>query len=280
MSILVDKIIADEEFGHLYVRTNSRAVRYTYRPANDGTPQCGVLITVPVRYDVADVKRSVEKMRPQLRQLLQKNQASKTDPDKTPASHHIDWDFKIESESLHIYIIKGIGQCVTIKHEPYECDGDDRVVKPGVIQLVCPPDFDFDAPGRQQWLEKVLIEGIRKHARVQLTMALIGYAAQYGIRVNDVKINSSKSHWGSCGHHTKRQGLVSKEEYYNINLSLFTVLLPLALQKLILLHELTHTRHMDHSPAFHRDLDAWLGGTEQQLEKQLKQYSTNIYAFI
>ena len=46
-------------------------------------------------------------------------------------------------------------------------------------------------------------------------------------------------------------------------------------QRLIMLHELTHIHHMDHSPAFHAELNALLGGKEQELEQELKAFQRN-----
>ena len=75
--MLCDKILEDRDFGHLYIIVNRRAVRYTFRPANDGTPKVGIRVTVPPRYDVKDVVRAVEQNRTQLLSMLQVNQAAK-----------------------------------------------------------------------------------------------------------------------------------------------------------------------------------------------------------
>lgn len=289
----VDHILPDAEFGHLYIRTNVRAVRYTFRPAKDGTPECGVLITVPARYDLDDVKRSVETMRPRLRQMLVHSSSPQGEAGR---GLHIDWDFRILSDCLHITVVKGTKDGFYLHHEPAttcrNAQHHEEVVRPAVMQLICPPDCDFDAEGRQQWLEKVMVEGIRQHAKQQLIPRMVAYARLHNITLREVKINNSHGHWGSCAHHTKRTctnaGPVGAKagkhadptEYFNINLSLFTLLLPLPVQRLILLHELCHTRHMDHSPAFHHDLDIWLDGQEQALEQQLSHYTTSIFSFL
>ena len=280
----VDRILEDEEFGHLYVKSNVRAVRYTFRPANDGTPQCGVLITVPKNFLETDVLRAVEEMRPRLRQMLdeQRGKVGQGDDTKRP---HIDWDFGIQTDCLHVHIIKGTREgfylhnqaAVTAKNARHEV----VIVKPAVLELVCPPDCDFDAEGRQEWLERCIVEGVRSHAKAQLVPRMLDYARLHNIKLHEVKINNSKGHWGSCARHRDRSmaGL-GGGVYFNINLSLFTLLLPLPVQQLILLHELTHTRHMDHSPAFHHDLDIWLGGKEKALEQELKRYTTSIFSFV
>lgn len=281
--MIVDKILPDEEFGHLYIRTNSRAVRYTFRLAQDGTPKCGILITVPVRYELADVRRAVEEMRPRLRQMLQQHAGKMNGNDGEGHRPHIDWNFKIETDSLCIYIVKGTREGFYLHHDEaktcVDSSHDIQMVTPAVLQVVCPPDCDFDVEGRQEWLEKVICEGIRSHAKRQLIPRLRHYACLYNIQLNEVKINSSRGRWGSCGRHTQRTPSGSSQ-YFNINLSLFTLLLPLPVQKLVLLHELNHTRHMDHSAAFHRDLDVWLRGQEKALEQELKRYSIDIFSFV
>ena len=264
-----DKILTDAEFGHLYIKTHARAVRYTFKPARDGSPQCGLLITVPVRYALQDVLSSVERNRPKLRQLIQSYHASLSQgSERTPLGRPaIDWDFQILSDSLHITVVRGTNAHFYLNHTPT------------TMQLICPPDTDFHAEGRQEWLAKVLTEGLRQHARSQLIPRVEEYAAEHGITLHDVKVNLSKSHWGSCAQH-KAGSVLDRRGYYNINLSVFTLLLPLDLQRLILLHELMHTRHMDHSPAFHHELDQWLGGQEAALEARLKPYSTDLFSFV
>lgn len=278
--MLCDKILEDRDFGHLYIIVNRRAVRYTFRPANDGTPKAGIRVTVPPRYDVKDVVRAVEQNRTQLLSMLQVNQTAK---DKKKETARIDWDFRIETDCLHISFIKGTSQKVLFHKEAAQIDknmhGEEIILKPAILQFVCPPDFDFDKGDRQALFERAIIEGVRLHAKAQLLPRLLGYASRYGIQLNEVKINSSKGRWGSCSQHKQRTLLNSKKSY-NINLSLFTLLLPMHLQKLILLHELTHTLYMDHSPAFHAQLNTWLGGKEDALEKELKKYTTSIFSFV
>ncbi len=278
--MLCDKILEDRDFGHLYIIINRRAVRYTFRPANDGTPKVGIRVTVPPRYDVKDVVRAVEQNRTELLSMLQVNQTAKDEKKETV---HIDWVFRIETDCLHISFIKGTSQKVLFHKEAAQIDknihGEEIILKPAILQFVCPPDFDFDKGDRQALFERAIIEGVRLHAKAQLLPRLLGYASRYGIQLNEVKINSSKGRWGSCSQH-KRRTLLNSKKSYNINLSLFTLLLPMHLQKLILLHELTHTLYMDHSPAFHKQLDAWLGGKEASLEKELKKYNTSIFSFV
>ena len=276
----VDKILTDAEFGHIYVRFNARAVNFTFRPANDGTPECGILVTAPRRMDWQQrLTDSVERMRSRLRVMLQRTAQQTWQTEQKEA--RIDWRFRIESDCLHISLVKGEREGFYLHNENVEVrevsKGNWEVLKPAVMQLICPPDCDFDAEGRQEWLEKVIVEGIRNHAKAQLITRMWSLAQLHGIQLNEVKVNSSKGRWGSCG--GPKNGMLGEKSKYNINLSLFTLLLPMSLQQLIMLHELAHTRHMDHSAAFHAELGRWLCGQEEELERRLKTYSTSIFVF-
>ena len=83
------------------------------------------------------------------------------------------------------------------------------------------------------------IESLRRKAKAVLPIRLAELAQRYDFVYNRVTIKHNASNWGSCS---------SKS---NINLNLNIVRLPLVLQDYILLHELCHLRHQDHSHAFH-----------------------------
>lgn len=279
-----DIVIDDQEFGHIYVRFNVRAVRFTFRAARDGSPQCGLLVTIPSHTQQKDLLRLIEEKRAQLRNLVSPFIYDESDsPSRANAILPINFDFRIDTECLKISIVCGTRPGFYLHNTPArfskDTHGNATLQSAAEFQIICPPDCDFMAEGRQDWLQKAIIEGIRTHAKAQLIPRLKAYASQYGISVKDVKINNSKSHWGSCSHH-KEVTFLKRRHYYNINLSLYTLLLPLSLQKLILLHELMHTRYMDHSDAFHHELDQWLDGQEEALEQQLKQFTTSIFSFI
>lgn len=207
--MVVDHIITDQEFGKLYIKTNARAVRYTFRPAFDGGK--GILITAPRLYALPDLMRAVEKMRPRLRVMLEKAEA-------------------IEQR----------------KKEQLPLSAEQQAEKCRAI------------------------ERMRALAKRTLPSKLMALAEEFGFKVEEVKINSAQSRWGSCV--CRKKGFFSRKEY-TINLSLFLILLPDHLQRFIMLHELTHIHHMDHSTAFHAELDAMLDGKEKALEAELKTFT-------
>ena len=83
------------------------------------------------------------------------------------------------------------------------------------------------------------IEALRRQAKAELPLRLAELAARYGFTYNKVTIKHNSTNWGSCS----ARG--------NINLNLNIVRLPHPLRDYILLHELCHLKHHDHSHAFH-----------------------------
>ena len=83
------------------------------------------------------------------------------------------------------------------------------------------------------------MEALRRRAKAVLPSRLAELAGRHGFIYNKVTIKHNSTNWGSCS--TKA----------NINLNLNIVRLPPVLQDYILLHELCHLRHHDHSHAFH-----------------------------
>ena len=90
------------------------------------------------------------------------------------------------------------------------------------------------------------IESLRAKAKAALPPRLADLAARYGFTYHRVAIKHNTSNWGSCS--TKG----------NINLNLNLMRVPVPLQDYILLHELTHLHHPDHSAAFHAELERLL----------------------
>lgn len=97
------------------------------------------------------------------------------------------------------------------------------------------------------------VEVLRRQAKSELPQRLAELAERYGFIYNKVTIKHNSTNWGSCSARN------------NINLNLNIVRLPKVLQDYILLHELCHLRHHDHSHAFHLLLEHVL--TDNLLKK-------------
>lgn len=106
------------------------------------------------------------------------------------------------------------------------------------------------------------IEQMRAAAKATLPLRLAELAARHGLKYNKVTIRATRSKWGSC------------TATGNISLSLFLMMLPEHLRDYIILHELAHTIHHNHSAQFHALVNHLTGGRERELASELRKYST------
>lgn len=106
------------------------------------------------------------------------------------------------------------------------------------------------------------IEELRRAAKATLPAKVEFFARKFGFSYGNVTIRAARTKWGCC---TSRN---------NISLSLFLMTLPEHLQDYVIIHELCHTVHHDHSARFHALTDKCLGGREKELQRELHEYHT------
>ena len=114
--------------------------------------------------------------------------------------------------------------------------------------------------GRHPAITADEVARLRREARRVLPPLVEQLAAKHGFSYTSLRISSAHTRWGSC---SGRNG---------ISISLFVMLLPEHLREFIMLHELCHTRHHNHSAAFHQLLNAHVGGKERAYNQELKSY--------
>ena len=108
------------------------------------------------------------------------------------------------------------------------------------------------------------IEVLRREAKRVLPAMVERLAQQHGFKYGRVTIRATRSKWGCC------------TSQNNLSLSLFLMTLPTHLQEFVVLHELCHTVHHNHSAEFHALLDKVTGGREAELNRQLKGIRKNL----
>ena len=106
------------------------------------------------------------------------------------------------------------------------------------------------------------MERLRREAKAYLPRRVNELAYMYGFNFKGLKIQSSKTRWGSCSGTN------------NINLSLYLMRVPEHLQDYVILHELCHTVHHNHSREFWALLDKVSNGKALALRKELRGYTT------
>ncbi|MFI3327834.1 MAG: M48 family metallopeptidase [Rikenellaceae bacterium] len=109
-------------------------------------------------------------------------------------------------------------------------------------------------------VDKGEIELLRSRAKSYLPERLQQLAVRYGFKYGVVSVRLARTKWGSCRGNN------------DISLSLFLMTLPPHLIDFVLIHELCHTVHHNHSPQFHALVDRCVGGRERELHNELRQY--------
>ncbi len=89
-------------------------------------------------------------------------------------------------------------------------------------------------------------------------------ATKNGLKFKTVKINTAKTRFGSCSGTNE------------INFSSFLMAMPSHLIDYIILHELCHTIHKNHSAKFYELLNRVSGGNHLKYQKEVKKYSIQI----
>lgn len=104
-----------------------------------------------------------------------------------------------------------------------------------------------------------LSDAEQRKAKIYLPQRLAYLADKYGFTYNRIYIRNQRTRWGSCS---------SRD---NISLNMKLVRLPLELQNYVILHELVHTKHKNHSKKFWQALDK-LVGDSKKLKRQMRKY--------
>ena len=107
-----------------------------------------------------------------------------------------------------------------------------REAGPGLLRL-------SGAGTREQWQGR-LLRWLVKHAHERVEPMLQVLSRQYGFRFQGLKVRRQRTRWGSCS----SKGIIS------INVAL--LFQPPEVLRYLLVHELSHTKHMNHSIRFWR----------------------------
>jgi predicted metal-dependent hydrolase len=133
-------------------------------------------------------------------------------------------------------------------------------LKNNLLTIEYPNSIDPTSESAQKVFRKAIENGLRHEAKRVLPQMLKKLAGKYGFSYSETKINSSKSRWGSCS---------SKG---SINLSFYLMILPQHLVEYVLLHELCHTKEMNHGVGFWKLMDKVTENQTKKLRLEMKNY--------
>ena len=239
MNNMGDKYISVNGLGDIIVRSNSRAKRFIFRVRDNQ-----LHMTVPKLASEKEMYQAVSSMYDKLKGLLDKHQ-----------NPQINLDFKINTDFFKLHIEEGDRDRFLAKSEL------------GQMIIIAPKGVNFEDEKLQSRLQKVIIEALRRNAKIILPPKLYMFARKHNISYQQIKINTSQGRWGSCSGRK------------NINLSAYLILLPEHLIDYVILHELSHIEEMNHSKRFWSQLDKLTLGKAKELNEELKNYSTSIFTY-
>ena len=227
------KEIEVEGLGVVFVRRNPRACRYLLRVENGH-----VYATIPARGSEREMLSFVNEQRSRLLRMIK----------NAPERPILDESTKLNTQTFSLCIARS------------SLDNIYTTLKEGIMLISCPAKTDFSDERVQELLWKILKDVLRFEAKRLLPARVKSLAEIHGFKYAKVKINNSRTHWGSC---TAQK---------NINLSLSIMLLPEHLSDYILLHELCHTVEMNHSERFWTLMNSVINGKVLEYRRELKKY--------
>lgn len=127
------------------------------------------------------------------------------------------------------------------------------------IRVSHPASRHFADHAVQKIAHRASIKALYKEAETLLPQRLATLAQQQGFAYKSVSVKQLKSRWGSCS---------SQQE---ITLNVFLMQLPWRLIDYVLVHELTHTRIMQHGAPFWQEMERHLPNAKH-LRKQISAY--------
>lgn len=222
----------DEEFGTVRIRRVARAKYIRLRIRHDGS----LSLTLPKRAALSRAHALIDESRASIRETVRKSPSPRrwSDGDAVGAVYRL----VVRQDEM-------VAACTTaIK--------DDQAI------VLHHPQMDADEV--QMAIHAFVKKLLRKQAAAYIPRRLSTLADTHRFSYDTLRYSNAETRWGSCS----SSGTIS--------LNIWLMTLPLELVEYVLVHELAHTRHLNHSPAFWQTVADCLPDYAT-LRKELKQHS-------
>lgn len=226
------QIISDKDFGKIHFVVRRSARNITMRVKEDG-----LHVTTPPYRSITALLEAIAPFRERLR-----NVCSEVKPKP------FDLNFSIEAE------------CFRLKLETSPLKNFTVSMRDETVVIACPAHADFTTDRVQTLVKNAVMRAMRKKAEEYLPPLVQYWSSLFDLPYNKVTISKARSRWGSCS--SKR----------DISLSFYLMLLPAHLMDYVILHELAHTREMNHGPKFWELLNQLTDGKALALRKGLRMH--------
>ena len=138
----------------------------------------------------------------------------------------------------------------------------NRVTSDEVI-VTHPTSVASDNDAVQKVAAAAAVRALRQEAEAILPGRVARIAADAGFVYKSVVIKKLTGRWGSC------------DQNHNIVLNLYLMQLPWELIDYVIMHELVHTRHLDHGDGFWNTFEEHLPGAKA-LRRKMRGYQPNL----
>lgn len=239
---MTEKIIHFDGVGEILFRHSSRARHLSISVR----PFVGVRVSIPIGMSYNSA----------IRLVIEKNIWIKKHLDKMK-----------EFEKQQTIFDENSGYCT--KHHKLHLRKSDRKnisvrISNGKINVIYPAELNSDSKQVQTAIRTGIERVLKVEAKQYLPEKVKELAVKFEFNYNKITLKNIKSRWGSCSRKN------------NINLSIHLMRLPDHLIDYVILHELVHTVHHNHSKRFWALLDK-VTGSAKILDKELRKYRIAIY---
>jgi len=204
-------IIQDKEFGKITIRRSPRATQIRIRVAPDGTLRASMPLHAPTLL----LKHLLRTSRNELRAIL------------VQAKPGYRYENGMQIGKSHRLVVQNSNdQTFSVSRH-----GQQIIVK-------LPQNIQLNDPNIARQIRDTVIKALRIEAKSYLPQRLSFLAQKYGFNYERSRFSHASGRWGSCS----SNGTIS------LNIALMK--LPFELIDYVIIHELSHTKQMNHSPTF------------------------------
>lgn len=228
--------IVDKEFGEIKIRKNKLARSVKLSVGVDGSLRA----SIPYYSPEFAVRRLVNGNRDEIRKMLATHNAKNS---------YQDGDLIGKTHTL--FLQKFSGEEIKISNEGNQ------------ILVQIPQELAFENPLVQSEIRKTVSKILRKQAKAYLPRRIDFLAEKYSFNFEKLRFSHTGTRWGSCS----SSGTIS------LNIALMN--LPHHLIDYVIIHELCHTRQMNHSSKFWQEVEKYCPDYKKYIQ-EIKQFSPSI----
>ena len=228
--------IVDKEFGEIKIRKNKLARSVKLSVGVDGSLRA----SIPYYLPEFAVRRLVNGNRDEIRKMLATHNAKNS---------YQDGDLIGKTHTL--FLRKFSGEEIKISNEGNQ------------ILVQIPQELASENQLVQSEIRKTVSKILRKQAKAYLPRRIDFLAEKYGFSFEKLRFSHTGTRWGSCS----SSGTIS------LNIALMN--LPHHLIDYVIIHELCHTRQMNHSSKFWQEVEKYCPDYKKYVQ-EIKQFSPTI----